>query len=221
MDTPRTAAQSAFEKSLSGLDSALTVANAVTLARTVFALGTAMTAIATEMSALLIVSYAIYWSGDIADGWLARRLGQETRLGAVFDIVSDRACTAVLAAGLVAHSPNTVLVVAVFLFSFLVLDSMLSLSFLCWPLLSPNYFDQVDRRVYLVNWSPVAKALNTAGVIGALALGATTVALVVAIAGLAIKAWSSVRVLHLLGALGPERMPADLPAATQMAEIGS
>ena len=45
------------------------------------------------------LAYAVYWVGDIADGWAARRLGQETRAGAVLDIVSDRACTAVLCVG--------------------------------------------------------------------------------------------------------------------------
>ena len=61
----------------------------------------------------------------------------------------------------------------VFLLSFMVLDTMLSLAFLCWPVVSPNYFDAVDRRVWQLNWSPAAKAANTAGVVGALALGRT------------------------------------------------
>ena len=49
---------------------------------------------------LLAVAYAVFWVGDIADGWSARRLGQETRVGAVFDIVCDRACTGILCVGL-------------------------------------------------------------------------------------------------------------------------
>ena len=65
-------------------------------------------------------------------------------------------------------------VVAVFLLSFMVLDTMLSLAFLCWPVLSPNYFHLVDRTVWRLNWSPLAKAANTAGVVGALALGCRT-----------------------------------------------
>ena len=56
--------------------------------------------------ALLALAYAVYWVGDILDGWSARRLGQETRLGAVLDIVSDRACTSVLCVGLLAHLPG-------------------------------------------------------------------------------------------------------------------
>ena len=122
---------------------------------------------------LLAVAYAVYWVGDIADGWSARRLGQETRAGAVFDIVCDRACTGMLCVGLVASVPDALPVVVVFVLSFMVLDTMLSLAFLCWPVVSPNYFHVVDRRVWQLNWSPVAKAANTAGVVGALALERT------------------------------------------------
>ena len=76
-------------------------------------------------------------------------------------------------------------VVVVFVLSFMVLDSMLSLAFLCWPVVSPNYFHMVDRRVWQLNWSPVAKAANTAGVVGALALELYAVAFVVAVGVLA------------------------------------
>ena len=134
------------------------------------------------------------------DGWSARRLGQETRAGAVLDIVSDRACTSVLCAGLVTVLPGVTPVAIVFLLSFMVLDTMLSLAFLCWPVLSPNYFHLVDRRVWELNWSPLAKAANTAGVVGAVAIGLHGVALVVALAIAALKVWSSVRVVRLPGA---------------------
>ena len=99
------------------------------------------------------MAYVVYWIGDMADGWAARRLGQETRLGAVLDIVSDRACTSVLCVGLLTQLPAVLPLAVVFLLSFMVLDTMLSLSFLCWPLVSPNDFRRVDRRVWLLNWS--------------------------------------------------------------------
>ena len=62
----------------------------------------------------------------------------------------------------------------------MVLDTMLSLAFLCWPLVSPNDFHRVDHPVWLLNWSPAAKAANTAGVVAAIALGAYAVGLAVA-----------------------------------------
>jgi len=141
------------------------VPNAITLSRTVVAVTLAVTALAQRSPALLIAAYATYWAGDIADGAAARALGQETRAGAVLDIVADRACTATCAAALVVLRPETALPVGVFLFQFMVVDQMLSLAFLRWPLLSPNYFDRVDRRIWWWNWSLPAKAVNTSALI--------------------------------------------------------
>lgn len=180
-----------------------TVPNAITLVRTAAAVLLGAMAISTSDLPLLVVAYAVYWVGDILDGWSARRLGQETRLGAVLDIVSDRACTAVLCVGLVAHVgglEGVVPVAVVFLLSFMVLDTMLSLAFLCWPLLSPNDFHCVDRTVWRLNWSPAAKALNTAGVVGALVVGLPWLALALALGVVGVKVWSTRRVLRRLGA---------------------
>jgi phosphatidylglycerophosphate synthase len=176
----------------------LTVPNAITVARTVLAVTVGLVGVAADDPRLLVAAYAVYWVGDIADGWAARRLGQETRAGAVLDIVSDRVCTAVLCVGLVAHQPSVAPVAVVFLLSFMVLDTMLSLSFLCWPILGPNDFHVVDHPVWLLNWSTPAKAANTAGVVGALAIGADALALWVALLVLVVKLWSARRVVDLL-----------------------
>ncbi|MEU1747285.1 CDP-alcohol phosphatidyltransferase family protein [Micromonospora arida] len=175
-----------------------TVPNYITAVRTVAAVTVGIAALVSGSVALMAVSYGIYWIGDMLDGWAARRLGQETRVGAVFDIVSDRACTAVLCVGLVSLVPDVAVVAVVFLLSFLVLDTMLSLAFLCWPLLSPNYFHLVDRRVWELNWSPLAKVANTAGVIGAIAFGQYLLALGVAVAVVVVKLWSVAAVVRLL-----------------------
>ncbi len=180
------------------LGSVRTVPNAVTLLRTAAAMTIGLAGVAAHRPALLVLAYAVYWAGDMLDGWSARRLGQETRLGAVFDIVSDRACTSVLGVGLLAHQPAVLPLVLAFLLSFMVLDTMLSLSFLCWPLLSPNDFHQVDHRVWLLNWSPAAKAANTAGVVAAVALGFYVVGLALALLVVGVKVWSAARVLRLV-----------------------
>lgn len=52
-----------------------------------------------------------------------------------------------------------------FLVQFDVLDCVLSLRFLHWPILSINYFYLVHRGGYRWNWSPMAKAVNTAGLV--------------------------------------------------------
>ena len=175
-----------------------TVPNYITAIRTVAAVAVGVAALVAGSVALTAVAYGIYWLGDMLDGWAARRLGQETRAGAVLDIVSDRACTAVLSVGLVSLVPGIAVVAVVFLLSFMVLDTMLSLAFLCWPIVSPNYFHEVDRRVWAWNWSPPAKAANTAGVIAAVVLGQYSLALGIALAVVAVKLWSAAAVVRLL-----------------------
>lgn len=141
------------------------VPNAITLVRTVAAMVLAVMAIAEADVALAVAAYLVYWIGDILDGLSARLLGQETRVGAVFDIISDRGCTSLCAAALLVLRPDMALPLAIFLIQFMVIDTMLSLAFLRWPLLSPNYFYEVHRGVYRWNWSPPAKALNTGALV--------------------------------------------------------
>lgn len=176
----------------------LTVPNAVTLIRTLTAIVLGIHAIHEQSATLLIAGYACYWLGDMLDGWCARWLGQETRAGAVFDIICDRACTSIACCAVVVLLPEAALVAIAFLVSFMVLDMMLSLAFLCWPLLSPNYFYRVDHRIWLLNWSPVAKAVNTAGVIGAIALHQYPLGLGLTLLVAGVKVWSLLRVARLL-----------------------
>lgn len=181
-------------------DRITTMPNVVTLVRTIAAIVIAGIALIEAEPWLLAVAYAVYWVGDFLDGWLARRLGQETRLGAVFDIISDRACTSILCIGLVANYPGFAIVVVPFFISFMVLDTVLSLAFLCWPLLSPNYFGRVDQAVYQLNWSPLAKSLNTAGVIVLAVAGAVWASLALVSLLVGVKIWSIARVHRLLRA---------------------
>ncbi|HET6482116.1 MAG TPA: CDP-alcohol phosphatidyltransferase family protein [Actinoplanes sp.] len=182
----------------------LNVPNAITAIRTAGSVALAVAALTHRSANLLVAAYLIYWIGDILDGAAARALEQETRTGAVFDIVADRACTSACAAALVVLRPDTALPVAVFLVQFMVVDQLLSLMFLRWPLLSPNYFARVDRHIYRWNWSPPAKALNTAAVV-LLAIFAPTAAAVTFALGVAV-----VKVGSLIRAA---RLPAGLPHA--------
>ena len=131
------------------------------------------------------------------DGWSARRLGQETRIGAVLDIICDRACMAVLAGAFLLLRPAAAVPMGVFLLQFMVLDCVLSLAFLGWPIKGPNDFHVVDRVVYRLNWSPPAKALNTSAVVLAMLLGWMAVALALGLALIVLKSWSARRVLTL------------------------
>ncbi len=175
-----------------------TVANQVSLIRTVLAVAIGVLASTRQSLALLALGYAVYWVGDVLDGQVARRTGTETRQGAVLDILCDRACCGLLAATYLALRPAAALPIGVFLLQFMVVDCVLSLGFLCWPILSPNHFAQVDRRLYLWNWSPGAKATNTAALILLIALGEYAAALAVAVAQLLLKIASLVRLTRLL-----------------------
>jgi CDP-diacylglycerol--glycerol-3-phosphate 3-phosphatidyltransferase len=86
---------------------------------------------------------------------------------------------------------------AIFLLQFMMLDCILSLSFLRWGLVSPNYFYRVDRTVWRYNWSPPAKTVNTVAVVVAVLSGLLPVALAVAITQLAVKIWTTRAVLSL------------------------
>jgi CDP-diacylglycerol--glycerol-3-phosphate 3-phosphatidyltransferase len=142
-----------------------TVANAVTLARGAGCLAAVTASIATGNVALLFLGLAVHCVGDVADGIVARHRNEETRAGAVLDIVSDRMCVALyyLSYGHLHH--DLLLPIALFLFQFMVLDAQLSLSFLNWPLRSLNYFGTVDRAIYRWNWSPAGKAANSGALV--------------------------------------------------------
>jgi len=173
-----------------------TVASLVTLLRAAGCLSLAMVSVATGQVVVLLAGLAVHSLGDVADGVIARRRHEETRAGAVLDIVSDRLCIAVyyMAYGALHH--DLLVPIGLFLFTFMVLDAHLSLSFLSWPLLSLNYFGTVDRTVYRWNWSPLAKACN-GGLITASMLATRSVVLCtsVAVVLLVVKAASLVRLL--------------------------
>lgn len=172
--------------------------NAITVVRGLAAVGIGMWAYAESSATLLVVAYAIYWLGDSLDGQVARRTGQETRFGAVFDILTDRLSTAIVCLGLLQHLPELWPAVTVFLVNFMVVDCLLSMAFLLWPLTSPNYFGAVDRRVYLLNWSHPAKAVNNAGIVAVVLVGNIWYALAFAVAMLGLKLWSAREVARLL-----------------------
>lgn len=115
---------------------------------------------------------AVYWVLDIADGGLARALRQETRIGAQLDILSDRLLIGAFYANFLRAHPVMAVPIALHLVQFVVLDQYLSHQFMRWPCLSPNYFYEVDRRIWAWNWSPPGKVANGALVTGAI-IGAT------------------------------------------------
>ncbi|MFT4299559.1 MAG: CDP-alcohol phosphatidyltransferase family protein [Aeromicrobium sp.] len=180
-----------------GIGPIRTVPNAITVVRTVASVALSVIALqADEPLPWIVAAYLVYYLGDSADGLAARLLGQETRAGAVHDILSDRLCTALCAANLMLLQPDLAVPIAVFLLNFMVVDCLLSLSFLLWPIVSPNYFFVVDPVVYRYNWSHPAKALNNIGIVVAVLVGSLPLALVIVLVQLGVKMASARRTLR-------------------------
>ncbi len=175
-----------------------TPANLVTLVRTVASVSLAATAAVQQDLTLLVVALVVHWVGDSLDGLVARLLDCETRTGAVADILCDRLCVAAFYVGLAWLQPHLAPAIFVYLAMFMVVDCFLSLSFLAWPITSPNYFYVVDRGLWLRNWSHPAKAVNS-GLFAILLLvtGSLWLGLLAAGALLAAKCWSVVSLLRI------------------------
>lgn len=177
--------------------------NQITLVRTVLAMAAAAVVFETGGWRGLVVGYLVYWAGDSLDGNVARWTKQETKVGAVFDLVSDRACTFLLAGAFIAAYPAVLWPLALYLFQFGVLDTMLSLAFLLWPaVISPNHFYRIDKTIWRWNWWIPAKVLNSTAVVLALVLSLRIDAMwpafvVVGIASV-VKVASAVRILQIL-----------------------
>ncbi len=186
-----------------GVDRLLTLASVVTLIRTLLCVGLGMAAVTGSSGLLLLLALAAYWIGDVADGWIARRRDEETLTGAVLDICADRLCVAVVYLGFVAEHREFAVALGVYLIEFMLVDSVLSLAFLRWPIAGPNYYDRVDRLVWRLNWWPPAKLVNSA--VPALLcvwFGSPGIALGVALALLAVKSFCLYRVVAVLGFRG-------------------
>jgi len=138
-----------------------TVATVITGVRTVVAVALAGLAAREDSLQLLVAALVVYWVGDMLDGFVARILGCETRIGAALDILSDRFCAAAFYVGLMWLEPHLAPAVLLYLAEFMVVDCYLSLAFLAWPIRSPNYFFVVDRPLWLWNWSKPGKAVNS------------------------------------------------------------
>jgi CDP-diacylglycerol--glycerol-3-phosphate 3-phosphatidyltransferase len=186
----------------------LTPATVVTAVRTVASLALSLQAAAEGSLRLLVLALAVYWIGDILDGAIARWRRCETRIGAVVDILCDRLNCAAFYLGLCWLEPSFLLPVGVYLLSFMVVDTFLSLAFLAWPIRSPNYFYVVDERIWRWNWSKPAKAVNSAVfAVFLLVDGLWWVALAMAVALLVLKT-VSVSWLVQLGLPVPGDRPA-------------
>src|SRR5436190_16307976 len=97
-----------------------TSATVITFVRTVVSVALGVFAAAHHDRTLLVVALAVYWAGDSLDGYVARRRGCETRIGAALDILCDRFCAAVFYVGLMWLEPHLAPAIIVYLAEFMV-----------------------------------------------------------------------------------------------------
>lgn len=175
-----------------------TYANAITLLRTGISLVLFSASAYYHDPTLNLAGLVVYWVGDVADGFVARRLDQETLFGAQWDILADRISVAFFYLNYLVLYPDLVPAIVLFLLQFMVLDHYLSNQFMRWPIISPNYFYKVDRTIWHLNWSKAGKACNT-GLVTLLLLVTKSNAIVIPLVVVLISAklYSCARLLQL------------------------
>ncbi len=109
----------------------------------------------------LTLGILVFVAGDILDGFLARRLGQESISGAILDIIADRIYYPFYYFLLSVFFPEILPISVLFFISFNFLDLYLSLQFLRFNIPSINYFWKVDGSIYNYNFSPFGKFANS------------------------------------------------------------
>ena len=187
-----------------------TWANLTTAIRAIAGAAVFAYAAATHSMTWNYAGLGVYWVLDVVDGFLARRLHQETRLGAQMDILADRLLVAFFYLNYVAVHPSMVVPVTMFLVQFMGIDHFLSNQFMRWPLKSPNYFYSVDHTIWALNWSPAGKLLNSAVVtLVIIVTGNALVSSLVCGAIIVLKIWTLVRMRALPA---PEVAWPELPA---------
>ena len=176
-----------------------TWANGVTLIRLVVGLVVFAYAAVARDETWNFVGLGVYWVLDVADGYVARKFNQETRIGAQMDILADRVLVAFFYLNYVTLYPELIVPVAMFLFQFMGIDHYLSNQFMRWPIKSPNYFHVVDQTIWTWNWSPVGKLINSAVVTAVLVLTKSPIlGSIVCGAILVVKVWSAIRMVRLV-----------------------
>lgn len=107
------------------------------------------------------IGFFIHWFMDWLDGFIARSFKQETLLGAEMDIVADRLEIIIFYIIFLHFRPYLVLAAMLYLIDYAFVDFYLSYQFVKYKIISPNYFYKVDRIIYLLNYSPAGKFVNS------------------------------------------------------------
>jgi CDP-diacylglycerol--glycerol-3-phosphate 3-phosphatidyltransferase len=137
------------------------IANFVTIIRLVVSLNFFALAVVHNSPTYNYIGFFFHWLVDFIDGLCARKLKQETILGAEMDIIVDRVEILFFFVNLFHFKPELVPAGSLYLIDYAFVDFYLSFQFNKYGIISPNYFNQVDRTIYLLNYSPAGKFCNS------------------------------------------------------------
>ena len=180
-------------------ESLFTFASLVTVVRLLITLYFVIDAMQSLRLEPIVYALIAYWAGDVLDGMVARATNRETQLGAVFDIAADRLSVVTIYMLFALYLPSLTWPIIIFLFAFVIVDTILSMSFLKFNLLSINYFYLVDKKLYDLNWSMPAKAATTSTfMIVALLAQNVVLSLFVALIVLSLKLYSLYRLQQVI-----------------------
>jgi CDP-diacylglycerol---glycerol-3-phosphate 3-phosphatidyltransferase len=135
--------------------------NLITYIRLTVSMSFFITSIHTGNILYNYIGLGVHWLGDVLDGFIARTFKQETIFGAEIDIIADRVEVLFFFIIFLFFRPFLFLPVALYIIDFAFIDFYLSYQFLKYGLISPNYFYKIDKRVYLLNYSPGGKFCNS------------------------------------------------------------
>ncbi len=136
-------------------------ANVLTLLRLAFSLFFFTLAILKSNETYNFIGLAVHLIGDYLDGLCARKLKQETILGAEIDVIADRVEALFFYVNFLSFRPFMFMPVVIYMIDYAFVDFYLSYQFIKYDIISPNYFYKVDKTVYLLNYSPVGKFCNS------------------------------------------------------------
>ena len=135
--------------------------NIITYLRVIFSLFFFILAILYKNPTYNFIGFGIHWIVDFIDGYYARRFNQETIFGAELDIIADRLEIIFFYVNFLYFRPYLYLPVALYLIDYAFIDFYLSYQFVKFKIISPNYFNKVDKTIYLLNYSPGGKFSNS------------------------------------------------------------
>lgn len=142
-------------------DSFYSEANIITLLRLLGSLVFFALAVIKQSPTYNFIGLGVHWFGDVLDGFCARKCKQETILGAEIDIIADRVETLFFYLIFLHFHPNLIVPAVIYILDFAFFDFYLSYQFLKYDIISPNYFYKVDKTVFKLNYSPMAKFCNS------------------------------------------------------------